>query len=75
MASAQAQMAELKMDQMSPEGAQKQAELMKVAFEKAVANMTELAEAARKANTEAMEIIQARVQASIEEIKALAPKA
>jgi phasin family protein len=71
MATAQAQMAEMKMDQMSPEGAQKQADLMKTAFEKAVANMTELAEAARKANTEAMEIIQARVHASLEELKAL----
>jgi phasin family protein len=72
MAAAQEQLSELKMDQLSPEGASRQADLMKVAFEKAVANMTELAEAAKKANTEAFEIVQARVKESIEELKALA---
>lgn len=72
MAAAQEQLSELKMDQLSPEGASRQADLMKTAFEKAVSNMTELAEAAKKANTEAFEIVQARVKESIEELKALA---
>ncbi|TYO88826.1 phasin family protein [Oceanicella actignis] len=75
MAAAQAQLSELKMDQLTPEASAKQAELVKTAFEKAVANMTELAEAAKKANMEAFEIVQARVKESIEEIKELAKTA
>ncbi len=71
MAAAQAQVSELKMDQLTPEAAAKQADLVKVAFEKAVANMTDLAEAAKKANADAFEIVQARVKESIEELKAL----
>lgn len=74
MAAAQAQMSNLG-DSMGPDGAAKQAELYKVAFEKALANMTELAEAAKKANEEAFAIVSARVQESIAELQALAPKA
>ena len=70
MKAAQAQISEMKFDQLTPEAAEKQSELVKVAFEKAVANMTELAELAKEANTEAFEIVQARVKASIEELKA-----
>ena len=63
-------------DSMGPDAASKQAELYKVAFEKALANMTELAEAAKKANEEAFAIVSARVQESIAELQALgAPKA
>lgn len=75
VAQAQTQMSELKMDALSPEGAQKQGELMKEAYEKAVSNLTELAETAKKVNEEALEIIQARVQAAIAELKEMAPKA
>ncbi len=71
MAAAQAQVSEMKMDQLTPEAATKQADLVKTAFEKAVANMTELAEAAKKANAEAFEIVQARVKESIEELKSV----
>ena len=74
MAAAQAQISSLG-DSMSPDGAAKQAELYKVAFEKALANMTELAEAAKKANEEAFAIVSARVQESIAELQAMAPKA
>ena len=75
MASAQEQISEMKMDQLTPEAASRQADLMKAAFEKAIANMTELAEAAKKANADAFEIVQARVKESIEELKALSKTA
>ncbi|WP_112322399.1 phasin family protein [Oceanibium sediminis] len=52
-----------------------QAELAKAAFEKAIANMKDLAETAQKANTEAYEIVSARVKASVEELKDIAAKA
>lgn len=74
MTAAQAQLSEMKMDSMSAEGAQKQADLMKEGFEKALANLNELADTAKKANSEALEIVQARVQAAIEEMKELAAK-
>jgi phasin family protein len=63
---------DLKLDAKS---ATAQTELAKAAFEKAIANMKDLAETAQKANTEAYEIVSARVKASIEELKALADKA
>jgi phasin family protein len=56
MKAAQAQLTELKMEPMSADGAQKRADLMKEGFEKAVANLTELADTAKKANSEALEI-------------------
>jgi phasin family protein len=74
MSAMQTQLSELKMDALTPEAAAKQGELVKAAFEKAVANMTDLAEAAKKANTEAFEIVQSRVKDSIEEIKELSAK-
>lgn len=75
VAAAQAQVSEMKMDALTAEGAQKQAELMKEGFEKAVANLTELAETAKKINEESFAIVQARTAAAIEELKAMAPKA
>lgn len=72
MTSLQGQFAELKMDQLSPEGAQRQAELMKTNYDKSVASFTELTETARKANQEAFDIVRARIEASIEELKAVA---
>ena len=55
--------------------AKAQAELAKAAFEKALANMQALAEAAQKANAEAYEIVSARIKESIGELKELAGKA
>jgi phasin family protein len=74
MQTAQAQLGSMG-ENMGPDAAAKQAEFLKVAFEKALANMTELAEAAKKANEEAFAIVSARVQESIAELQALAPKA
>lgn len=73
MAAAQSAMANVG-DSLGPDAAAKQAELYKTAFEKALANMTELAEAAKKANEEAFAIVSARVQESIAELQKLAPK-
>lgn len=71
MSTAQSQMGSMEAG-MSPDAAAKQAELMKVAMEKALANMTELAEAAKKANEEAFAIVQARVKESLAELQAMA---
>ncbi|MDQ2695496.1 MAG: phasin family protein [Pseudomonadota bacterium] len=48
----------------------KQAELVRQAFEKAIANMRELAEMVTKSNQQAFELINKRVAESLEELKA-----
>ena len=48
----------------------KQAELVRQAFEKAIANMRELAEMVTKSNQEAFQLINQRVAESLEELKA-----
>ncbi|MFD2264810.1 phasin family protein [Lacibacterium aquatile] len=49
----------------------KQADLAKVTFEKALANLRELAEIVTKSNQEAADVINKRFSASIDELKAL----
>jgi len=49
----------------------KQAELVRKAFEQALANMRELAEMVSKSNTEAFAIINKRVTESMQELKGL----
>lgn len=56
------------------DAAAKQAELMKGAYETALANMRELAEMAAKSNEESAEKINARITESLDEIKAQALK-
>ena len=73
MSAAQEQMSHIG-EPMNADSAGKQAELYKAAMEKALANMTELAEAVKKANEEAFAIVSARVQENIAELQALAPK-
>lgn len=70
-AKAQMKDAELKFDSTA---ATAQAELAKATLEKAIANMKELAETAQKANTEAYEIVSARVKDSVAELQDLASK-
>lgn len=55
--------------------ATRQAELMKSAYEKAVANMRELAELIQKTNTEALAPLNRRFVEAVEEVKTLAQKA
>ena len=52
-------------------GAAKQAELGKQAFEKALANMRELAEMATKSQSEAWEVVTRRFHENLEELKKL----
>lgn len=72
VASLQSALSELGDAGLTADAQAKQVELAKSSFEKAVANMTELAEAAKKANEEAFEIVAARVRESVEELKAAA---
>ena len=74
MQAAQNQMSHLG-DGMSPDAGAKQAELYKAAMDKALANMTELADAVKKSNEEVFAIVSARVKESIAELQAMAPKA
>jgi phasin family protein len=57
-----------------PEIAARQAELTKSAFERALANMRELAEMVSKANQEASNSVNSRISASLDEIKDFALK-
>jgi phasin family protein len=57
-----------------PEVAAKQAEIAKSAFERALANMRELAEMVAKSNQEATAMINSRITATLDEIKDMALK-
>jgi phasin family protein len=54
--------------------ATKQAELMKTAYERAVANMQEIAELIQKSNGEAVGVLNRRFGEAIEEVKSLVHK-
>jgi len=57
---------------MSTEGYEKRMEMAKAHFEKSVGVFNELSESARKANEDAMAIIQSRFSEGVEEMKSLA---
>lgn len=58
-----------------PQGAAtKQAELMKTSYEKAVANMKELADLIQKSSEEALSVLNKRFAEAMDEIRALGPK-
>jgi len=59
---------------MSPDAAQKQTEFAKASFEKALKNMTALAEEAQKANSDAYTVVSKRVEDSVKELQAIASK-
>ena len=60
---------------MTPEAATAQNEVLKAAYEKAIAHMTELTTTAQKANKEAYDIVAARMKASIAELSEVAKAA
>jgi phasin family protein len=60
---------------MTAEGYEKRMEMAKAHFEKSVAVFNELSESARKANEDAIAIIQARFSEGVEEMKGLASTA
>ncbi len=65
MSEAQAQLKAFDATKIDPDKAKAQAEVAKAAFEKALANMQALAEAAQKANAEAYQIVSARIKESL----------
>ena len=54
--------------------ATKQTELMKQGFEKAIANMRELAELVQQSNAQAVNTVNQRVSAALDELKAMGSK-
>jgi phasin family protein len=74
MAEAQKTAAGFDASKMDAETAKVRTELANKAFEKAMANMTAMAEAARAANTEAYEIVAKRVADSMKELQDAAKK-
>lgn len=74
MSEAQKHMKSFDKTKIDGESAKAQAELARGAFEKALSNMQALAEAAQKANSDAYEIVSARIQESISEIRDAASK-
>jgi phasin family protein len=75
MGEAQKQLKSFEAPQIDTDKAKAQADLAKAAFEKALANMQALAEGAQKANSEAYEIVSARIKESLAELRDLAAKA
>lgn len=73
MAEAQKHMSSFDASKMPADGT-KQAELAQAAMEKALSNMTALAEAAQKANQEAFDIVSARMKESMDELRDMAQK-
>ena len=73
-AEAQKAMKDFDATRIDPEKAKAQGELAKAAFEKALSNMQALAEGAQKANKEAYEIVSARIQESLVELRDMATK-
>lgn len=74
LAEAQKQIADFDLSKVDADAATAQGEVAKVAFEKALSNMTALAEGAQKANSDAYEVVTARVQDSIVELQEMAKK-
>ena len=60
---------------LDADSAKAQGEIAKAAFEKALANMQALAESAQKANSDAYEIVSARIQDSMAELRDMAADA
>ncbi len=74
MAEAQQHLKSFDATKLDPEAAKAQAELAKTAFEKALSNMQALAEGAQKANSDAYEIVAARIKESLAELRDMAAK-
>ena len=74
MAEAQKHMKGFDASKLDADSARAQGELAKAAFEKAIANMQMRAESAQKANSQAYEIVSARIQESMSEFRDIAAK-
>ena len=71
MSAAQGRIAEMSKAPSATDAASTQAKLAQDAYEEALANINLLAEMAQKANTEAFEVVKARVEASVKEMQSL----
>ena len=69
LAEAQKQMADFDPSKMDADSAAAQGEVAKVAFDKALGNMTALAEGAQKANADAFEVVAASIKDSVTELQ------
>ena len=72
LAEAQKQVANFDPSKMDADAATAQGEVAKAAFEKALGNMTALAEGAQKANADAFEVVSASVKESVTELQDMA---
>jgi len=72
LAEAKIQMTDFDPSKMDADSAAAQGEVAKVAFEKALGNMTALAEGAQKANAEAFEVVYASIKDSVSELQDMA---
>ncbi len=72
MNEAQKQLQSFDATKLDGDRAKQQADLARVAFEKALGNMKALAEGAQKANADAYEIVAARIKESMGELRDLA---
>ena len=71
---AKAQVERVQGQEVSAEAAAKNAEVMKEAFDKALADVRELSEMAQKANAGAFDVIRARTEEAIDEFRGAAEK-
>ena len=74
MAEAKRQVASFDAARIDADKAKAQGELVKAAFEKALANMKALAESAQKANADAYDIVSARIREGMGELRDMAGK-
>ncbi len=72
LAEAQKQVADFDPSKMDADAAAAQGEVAKAAFEKALGNMTALAEGAQKANADAFEAVSAGIKDSVTELQEMA---
>ena len=74
LAEAQKQIADFDPSKMDAESAAAQGEVAKAAFDKALGNMTALAEGAQKANADAFEVVSASIKDSVAELQEMSTK-
>ena len=72
LAEAQKQVADFDPSKMDADSAAAQGEVAKAAFDKALGNMTALAEGAQKANADAFEVVSAGIKDSVTELQDMA---
>ena len=72
LAEAQKQVADFDPSKMDADSAAAQGEVAKAAFDKALGNMTALAEGAQKANADAFEVVSAGIKDSVTDLQEMA---